>query len=75
MYVLYDYETDDPIREATAGELAASQADEDAGGDGMIVVDWRPFGGWNGEDVRRCYVYDHGSDLGSVDFDAQGNQL
>lgn len=49
---LIDAATHEPIRSATAAERLASGAATD----GIIPVDWRSDGGWNGEDYRLCYV-------------------
>mgnify|MGYP007062849043 CR=1 FL=1 len=54
---LYDYQTGDAIRPATRQERDSSDAEVASGNhEGVIAVDWRTEGGWNGEDFRQCYV-------------------
>lgn len=54
---LHDYQTGDYIRPATREDREASDAEVAAGRqEGVIPVDWRAEGGWQGENFRRCYV-------------------
>ena len=52
---LCDYDTHEIIRDATPEESALSESDA-YGDDGLVLVDWREQGGWQGENYRRCYV-------------------
>lgn len=54
---LYDYRTGEYLRPATKEERAVSWAEIEAGShEGVIPVDWKQEGGWEGEDFRLCYV-------------------
>ena len=54
---LMDYTTGEYIRPATKEEREASDREVDDGHyEGVIPVDWRGEGGWNGADYRNCWV-------------------
>lgn len=54
---LMDYKTGEYIRPATKEEREASDHEVACGRhEGVIPVDWRSEGGWDGENYRSCWV-------------------